>query len=442
MINAFDKIGFWSEAIPIKSGNLENIQSCLVLAPHPDDESLGCAGLIATLVNQGTTVNLILTTDGSQSHPNSLNYPADKLALVRLEELKKAMDLLGLEKEALKCYQAKDGSMPAKGMPGFSELTTRLAEDLVRILPDLILVPYELDPHCDHRATHQLLLAALEKAGIARPKIWEYPIWLYENAAQEDVPDLQHGETLVFDIGKYGALKLKCIYAHRSQTTKLINDDPTGFILLPEVIDNFTQGKEYFMERRKINPDKTLSTNYFEALYQGSADPWDFENSAYEQEKYLATLAAIPEGNYPKALEIGCSIGILTEMLAKRCEHLLAMDISETALNRARIRMVPFAKVDFLLGGIPKDFPAGNFDLIVMSEVGYYLSMEDLLISKAQIINALNPDGILILVHWTHFVAEYPLTGDEVHECFSTINLHHLYLNQTADYRLEVYKKP
>jgi SAM-dependent methyltransferase len=127
-------------------------------------------------------------------------------------------------------------------------------------------------------------------------------------------------------------------------------------------------------------------------------------------------------------------------MLAERCEHLLSMDISETALAQARQRLSGSSNVEFLHGGIPGDFPAGNFDLIIMSEVGYYLSSGDLKRTRDLILQALAPKGLLILVHWTHFVADYPLTGDEVHELFSTIGLTNIHANRTADYRIDVYQ--
>ena len=440
MKNLFDKNTFWEQAIPADPDFLQNVQSCLIMAPHPDDESLGCAGLIATLQTQGTAVNVILTTDGSRSHPNSLKFPASVLATLRLSEMNQAMELLGLETQHLRYYEAQDASMPAKGMPGFDELLLRLTADLKDLQPDLILVPYELDPHCDHRATWQLLIAALEKAKIRRPRIWEYPIWLYEHAAAEDIPELETGELLVLDIGEYASLKEECIHAHQSQTTRLIDDDPKGFILLPQVISNFTKGREYFMERKRINPSDTLHQQYFENMYLNNKDPWSFETSRYEQEKYTATIGAIPAGQYARALELGCSIGVLTAMLAERCEHLLSMDISETALAQARQRLSASSNVEFLHGGIPGDFPAGSFDLIIMSEVGYYLSSGDLKRTRDLILQALAPQGLLILVHWTHFVADYPLTGDEVHEMFSTIGLNNIHANRTADYRIDVYQ--
>lgn len=441
MNNPFDKQKFWKTAISIAPQDLKNYSTCLVMVPHPDDESLACAGITATLISLNVEVFVILTTDGSKSHPNSQKYPAGKLAELRLSELKNALNLLGTKEENWRFYGAEDAAMPGKGMPGFVDLVDRLAADLTQIKPDLILVPYELDPHCDHRATHQLLISALEQSKIGRPKIWEYPIWLYENAIAEDIPKLDKGELLALEVSNYLPLKVKCINAHQSQVSHLIDDDPNGFILLPEVIENFLTEREYFMERKKINPEATLSEKYFEELYSKNRDPWNFETSKYEEEKYNATIAAIPVGNYNKALEIGCSIGVLTEKIATLSNHLVAIDISNTALNQAKERLKSASNVEFRLGGIPTAFPEGDFDLILMSEVGYYLSMEDLLLTRAKIANSLNQNGILVLVHWTHFVADYPLTGDEVHNCFTDQGFSRLHHSATTDYRLDVLQK-
>lgn len=436
----FDKKAFRSSAVGVEDKFLHTIKKCLILAPHPDDESLACGGLIQLLLQQGTEVRIILTTDGSQSH-RSATYPPDQLAALRYAEMITALNCLGVESQNLKAYRSKDSAMPAKGEPGFETLSERLHADLYDFLPQLILVPYELDPHRDHRATFQLLLSALKNVSDYKPVIWEYPIWLYENASESDIPKLDAGELKFLDIRDYLHNKEQAIQAHQSQTTRLIDDDPSGIMLTAEMIGNFLNGKEYFMQRNKTNPAGTLSKDYFETLYSTHSDPWSFETSAYESHKYAATLAAIPERQYQQALEIGCSIGVLTQMLITRCNHLTAMDISEIALEKATTRMKDQKSVTFLHGGIPADYPAGSFDLIMMSEVGYYLSKEDLLKARTLIINSLSPDGILILVHWTHFVADYPLSGDEVHHCFDQANLQHLKGNRTADYRLDVYKR-
>ncbi|WP_316796975.1 bifunctional PIG-L family deacetylase/class I SAM-dependent methyltransferase [Pedobacter agri] len=440
-MSLFDKEAFRKLAIQISDEELNFINNCLILIPHPDDESLACAGFIAKLVKKGVQFKIILTTDGSRSHPNSKKFPAEKLTDLRKKELKQVIALLGLETDVLICYDSIDSAMPARGEPGFDELVAILANDLKSFKPDLILVPYELDPHRDHRATWQLLMSALEKGTITRPIIWEYPVWLYENAAKSDLPHLKPNELRFVDVSSYNKLKQSCIEAHVSQTTKMIDDDPNGFILSSEMIANFTTGKEYFMERKKINPNATLSEDYFESLYTNSDDPWNFEKSEYERKKYEASLAAIPKLLYNNALEIGCSIGIFTSMLGIYCRSLTAIDISKTALEKAKLRSLNSLHIKFKLGGIPSDFPNENFDLIVMSEVGYYLSMEDLLVTRNLIENHLNGDGILLLVHWTHFVVDYPISGDDVHECFKQSALTHLEGSRNDDYRIDVFQK-
>ncbi|MFW0715559.1 PIG-L family deacetylase [Pedobacter sp. N23S346] len=437
----FDKAAFRSLAVSVDEKFINQIKRCLVLAPHPDDESLGCGGLIRILVQKDCEVRVILITDGSMSHPHSVTYPTARLADLRKTEMITALERLGLGAEKLSCYESADSAMPALGEDGFDPLSKRLKDDLASFLPQLILVPYELDPHRDHRATFQLLFAALKKVPAYKPVIWEYPIWLYENAMESDLPQLEPGELKCLDIIEHLMHKRAAIDAHQSQTTRLIHDDPKGFILTENMISNFLTGNEYFMERKKSNPTDTLSKEYFETLYGGNPDPWSFETSEYEKSKYEATIAAIPEGKYAEALEIGCSIGVLTQMLSRKCDHLTAMDISETALQKARARMEGDPKVSFIHGGIPTDYPMQNFNLIVMSEVGYYLSKEDLLKARVLILDTLKTDGILVLVHWTHFVADYPLTGDEVHDSFENVGLSHIKGERTDDYRLDVYQK-
>ncbi|RNL55751.1 bifunctional PIG-L family deacetylase/class I SAM-dependent methyltransferase [Pedobacter jejuensis] len=441
MEQIFNKEAFKNSATEIRANDLDAVKRCLILVPHPDDESLACAGLICLLQEKGTEFTIILTTDGSRSHPNSNIYPSEKLAALRKNELEQALNFLNLSNNILTCYNSVDSAMPAKGESGFNELVSKLAEDITSFQPDLVLVPYELDPHRDHRATWQLLMAALEKGNTHRPKIWEYPIWLYENAVQDDIPNLKEHELKFIDVAKYTEIKQNCIAAHASQTTNLIDDDPTGFMLSDEMISNFTNGKEYFMERRKINPSSTLTEDYFDTLYSGNDDPWNFEKSEYEQKKYQNSIAAIPNKTYNNALEIGCSIGVFTTMLSQFCNNLLAMDISSTALAMAKKRLVDNIKVEFRLGAIPNDFPDKMFDLIVMSEVGYYLVKEDLLSTRTKIYNQLNDNGILLLVHWTHFVVDYPISGDDVHECFKELPLKHLSNFRNEDYRIDVFQK-
>lgn len=165
-------------------------------------------------------------------------------------------------------------------------------------------------------------------------------------------------------------------------------------------------------------PDASLPPRYFEEVYAANADPWGFETSPYEAAKYAATLAALPRPRYASAFEIGCSRGVLSERLAPRCCCLLAVDVVESALEvaRARCRHLPQARFERMI--VPAEFPTERFDLVLVSEVGYYWSGADLAAARDKILAALDPGGHLLLVHWTPFVHDYPLTGDEVHEGF------------------------
>ena len=159
----------------------------------------------------------------------------------------------------------------------------------------------------------------------------------------------------------------------------------------------------------------TLPGSYFDAVYAAADDPWRFETSDYEAAKYADSVAALGAQRFANAFEIGCSIGVLTRLLAGRCDHLLAVDISEAALMRSRARCVDLSAVEFALMDVTTAFPDRRFDLVVMSEVGYYWSRPDLARVLGHIEAALRPGGRLLLVHWTPAVADYPLRGDEVH---------------------------
>ena len=187
----------------------------------------------------------------------------------------------------------------------------------------------------------------------------------------------------------------------------------------------------------------TLPPDYFNDVYNNSSDPWEFETSPYEKAKYEATIAALPKKTYNRGLEIGCSIGVLTAMLAPKCKWLLCTDISDAPLQKAKERLQNSPHVQFQKAAIPGDYPAGQFDLVMMSEVGYYLSMEDLQKAKEKIINSLETNGDLILVHWLPFVPDYPLTGDEVHNLFLQphTQLQHVYGKREEKYRLDVFTK-
>ncbi len=191
----------------------------------------------------------------------------------------------------------------------------------------------------------------------------------------------------------------------------------------------------------------SLPPSYFDDVYAANADPWDFETSPYEAAKYTATLAALPHDRYASAFEVGCSIGILTERLAARCDRLLAVDVAEAALAQARERLGKAPNVTVERRVLPDDFPdtpadGAPFDLILVSEVGYYFSEPDLALFRTRCAQALQPGGTLLLVHWTPPVPDYPLTGDAVHDAFlADPAFRHVSGSRAPEYRLDLLER-
>lgn len=180
----------------------------------------------------------------------------------------------------------------------------------------------------------------------------------------------------------------------------------------------------------------TLGPDYFDAVYAASPDPWGFTTRWYEERKYAISLAMLPRRAYEDAFEPGCSIGVFTALLAPRCHRLLSCDVADHAVHEAR-RRAPGARVERRT--IPADWPSETFDLIVLSEVLYYLDDADLRRVLELTAGSLKPDGALLAVHWRHPVADYPRTGDQAHDALPATGLSLLAEHREADFRAEVY---
>jgi SAM-dependent methyltransferase len=188
---------------------------------------------------------------------------------------------------------------------------------------------------------------------------------------------------------------------------------------------------------------QTIEPDYFEQLYRVNGDPWQFATSDYERDKYQHSLAALPRPTYGRALEVGCSIGVFTRLLAPRCGSLLAVDVSETALAAAIERCAGIGTVTFARRRIPEDAIEGTFDLITLSEVAYYWDRVDLARSAEALLSALAPGADLLLVH---YIAEtdYPLSGDEAVEGLSDYlgdDVHPLITERRELYRLDLWRR-
>lgn len=218
----------------------------LVVAPHPDDEALGCGGAIALLRLMGYTVRVLVMSDGTQSHPQSQKYPKSALQQLRAAETIAAMGLLGVERADITFLELPDGSVPGADTVGFERAVDRCYRYSIETSPRVVFLPWRYDPHPDHRATWQILHAAL-KQGSSVPRSIEYPIWDW---------DLQQRGLLAgggltpwrLDIAAVLELKRQAIGMYRSQITDTIDDDPNGFRLSPEMLSNFVRPWEVYFE--------------------------------------------------------------------------------------------------------------------------------------------------------------------------------------------------
>ncbi|HET9094651.1 MAG TPA: SAM-dependent methyltransferase [Solirubrobacteraceae bacterium] len=158
-----------------------------------------------------------------------------------------------------------------------------------------------------------------------------------------------------------------------------------------------------------------LTGRDFEQRYRTDPDPWSYEDSAYEHAKYEVTLEACGPGPFASAIELGGSIGVFTELLAPRCERLTTIDVSRTAATMAGRRLARFPGVDVLCGSIPDDVPSRTYDLVVASEILYYLDEDAFERTLAVIRARLRRGGRLVAVHFRPGGPERPFTGGQVH---------------------------
>jgi SAM-dependent methyltransferase len=179
---------------------------------------------------------------------------------------------------------------------------------------------------------------------------------------------------------------------------------------------------------------------YFDGLYERSDDPWLLRERWYESRKRALTLAMLPDAHYARAYEPGCATGELTAELAPRCDALLAADLSADAVTLARRRVAHLGNVKIEQRAIPDDWPDGRFDLIVISELAYYLDESQLARLAARIESSLAPGGTIIACHWRQPIEGWPHSGDFVHaELRATLPLARLSHYQDEDVLLDVW---
>jgi LmbE family N-acetylglucosaminyl deacetylase len=217
----------------------------VVVAPHPDDESLACGGLLAEARRQGLQGKVVIVSDGVGSHPNSKAYPPDRLKSLREEEARQAAAELGLKPEDMLFLGLPDRFVPFEGEQ--AERAIDAIGDCARAIgARSLFVSWRHDPHCDHQASYRIARAVQRRAGGEGLRLFEYVVW-----GQTLPPATEVDAMIGFRIQvNQDALekKRRAIAAHRSQTTDLIDDDPEGFHFTRSGLARFDLPYEFFFE--------------------------------------------------------------------------------------------------------------------------------------------------------------------------------------------------
>jgi LmbE family N-acetylglucosaminyl deacetylase/SAM-dependent methyltransferase len=374
----------------------------LVIAAHPDDESLGAGGLIAAASARDATITVVIATDGEASHPQSSTHTREQLAAVRRDEVQAAVAEVA-PGAAVHFLGLPDGRLATHT----AALTAQL-EYFARTCTHVVS-PWSGDRHPDHEACAQ---AAANVAAQYDLTHWQYPIWLWHWADPDgdDVPWAQMRRLPLSD-GERVA-KSRALRCHVSQHSALSDADGDEAILSAPMLAHFARSDEVYVVAELHDAS---SPRYFEALYSDSDDPWDLQGRYYEQRKRALQLATLPRARFRRAFEPGCATGLLTEQLAQRCDEVVAWDVAARALEqtRHRVRDAP-SLVQVERGHIPDDWPDGEFDLIVLSEVGYYCVDLGQLVKRIQA--TLTDDGVLVACHWRHAAPDHPHQAQAVHD--------------------------
>ena len=402
----------------------------VVVAAHADDETLGAGGLLQRLAAAGRPADVVVVTDGAGSHAGSATLPPADLAQLRAREVAAAVALLS-PRSAVTTLGFPDG--------GVREHRTDVAAALRAVAGDeplaAVVAPWRGDGHRDHRVVGELCAELAAEHGA---RLLEYPVWLWHWATPDhpDVPWDRFRALPLDDRDLTG--KRRALAQHVTQTQPWSAAPEDAAPLHPEFLRHFDRDLELFV----VDEDAPAGVGaaHFEAAYARRDDPWRLAARWYEERKRALTLAALPRARFGSVLEVGCSIGMLTAGLAPRADRLLATDLVASAVASARERVADQPQVTVRQHDIRTEVPGGPYDLVVLSEVAYYLTRPELLALVDRVEQSLAPGGTVVACHWRHPVAEYTQTGDEVHRTLDrSLGLARVSTYRDADVALDVW---
>jgi LmbE family N-acetylglucosaminyl deacetylase/SAM-dependent methyltransferase len=428
----------WADASPWQSAPALDlgVDRLLVLAAHPDDETLGAGALIAVAASRSIPVHVVCASDGDAAYPGTARAA---LAAERRRETLAAVELL-----------APVARVTFLGLPdgGLREHREELTDRVRAIIASesngttLVAAPWDGDGHRDHRILGEVANGMQSDT----VRVVGYPIWLWHwgHPASEGDQNWR-----VLDVPReVAALKERAVACHRTQLESPAASAHEPPILPPQMRAHFARPVEVFIAkastagRADAAETGASDTSYFSGLYERHEDPWGFDVRWYERRKRDVLLSALPRERFARVLEIGCATGALTERLAERAEAVVGIDAVDAAVTRSRARLGDNPHIDVRQMTIPRDWPEGAFDLVVLSEIGYYLTDDALSETLDRIEASLSDDGILVACHWRHPIAEAALSTDDVHAAIAARDAWKAQVTHLErDFRLEVYAR-
>ena len=424
----------WRDALatrPVRTMDPAAAGRLVVVAAHPDDETLAAGGFTAAAHAAGATVTLVVATDGEAAFPGLGAAERAELARMRRRELTAALAELGLADATVHLLGLPDSGLHADAAG------VALREALRPLLAgaDSYLAPWTHDPHPDHAAAGR---AAAEVAPVTVHG-WSYPLWALPWGGPDD-PAVPWQRAFRHDLDDAAAgRKRRAVGRFASQLDPALDGGPP--ILPAEVLAHFAAGTELFF---RAPPAASAPPERFAQLYgRDGGDPWATRSSWYEIRKRAVLLASLPRARYRHGAEPGCGTGASTAVLAARCDRLDASDFTAEAVaaTAAATAGLPGVTVGRCALPDPRTIPSG-VDLAVLSEVLYYLSPADLDATVDRLAAAVEPGGDVAVVHWLGWPAEAPHDAVTVHHRLRTDDRFDVVVEHTdAEFLLHVFRR-
>lgn len=397
----------------------------VLVAPHPDDETLALGAFLADCASKDVAVTVVVATHGG----------AGAGATVRRREGERAIAELGASVTQI-WWDLPDG--------GLANVEEQLQSGIAALVDErtLLLAPVECDGHTDHEAVAR---AAEDAARRQSAELLFYPIWFWHWATPEDV-DWSRFRTIAPSLDALQS-KSAAIDCYRSQLTADDGSPIVGASVLARahrVMETVLLPAEAAGPPRKgVTESRSRSdvAGAFDAMYGGGdTDPWKLDSSVYERRRLELISACLGRPRYGRVLEIGCATGQLSQLLATRADEVVGLDASERALAVARERT---DAVRWVLGAAPRDIPEERFDLVVLSEVGYFLDGPDLIATLRAVRRNLAPNGEIVVANWRRPTEHIALDGPSVNrQAASALDLPLRARYEDADLSVDVWGEP